>query len=84
MNNENCCDGGCGCDKEIKYLISRNNKKFWAAVQSFNSAPLWDCIIKSSWPINPKNNKSKLVVLVGNDSIFKILAKATNLKYIKQ
>ena len=83
MNNENCCGGDCGCKKEIKYLVSRTNKKFWEAIHTFNSAPLWNCIISSSWPLNPKNNKSKLVVVVGNDSIFKILEKVTNLKYIK-
>ncbi len=71
-------------NKEIKYLVSRFNKRFWAATHEFNSAPLWNCIIKSSWPLNLKNKKSKLFISVSNDVIFKILAKATNLKYIKQ
>ena len=82
-SNENCCGGNCGCKKEIKYLVSRSNRRFWEAIHKFNSAPLWNCIIKSSWPVNPRNNRTKLVVVVENEGIFKILARATNLKYIK-
>jgi hypothetical protein len=66
----------------MKYLINKN-KNFWKAIHQANSAPLWNCIVSSSWPINPKNRKSKLVILVANDNLFKVIATASGLKYEK-
>lgn len=64
----------------MKYIIG-HNKHFWEAIHRINSAPLWKCVVVSSWPLNPKNRKSKLVITVKDDDMFKIIATASNLKY---
>ena len=65
---------------KIKYVVGRNSK-FWNAIRMANSAPLWNCIVQMSWPINPKNKKSKLVIVVLNDPLFKVVAAASGIKF---
>src|SRR3954471_5495811 len=64
----------------MKYLVGRN-KKFWNAIHKANSAPLWKCIVVSSWPLNPNSKKSKLVIIVKEDDLFKVIAEASGLNY---
>jgi len=67
---------------KIEYIIGRNDK-FWKAIHQLNSSPLWNCIIDLSRPLNPRNRRSKLIVRVVNDPLFKVIATASGLKYLK-
>ncbi len=68
--------------KKIKYIIGKNHR-FWDAIHKINSAPLWKCVVLQSYPLNPKNKRSKLVVEVIDESLFKVIALASGLKFEK-